>query len=177
MSDVVKGQRGPVHLRVAIQLTLGCVLLGGCSTGSDRFSSASFSSGYEGTPPAKTSAAAPARPAPDSRQSALPASAPAPANTGSGYQLASANPSQQAGYLNVSRVDLPPLPERRAPQGTKTADGYGRYNQPPIPDGTYSGPRATSPYDEQRPDFPAAGVYVPADRSRDGERGYGPSAG
>ena len=36
--------------------------------------------------------------------------------------------------------------------GTKTADGYGTYNQPPLPDGTYTRPRIYTPYDVPRSD-------------------------
>ena len=75
--------------------------------------------------------------------------------------MASAAPSQTGGYLQSSRVDLPPLQQRQPAQGTKMADGYGPYNQPPLPDGTYSGPRAVTPYDAPRGDIPQLGVYTP----------------
>ena len=41
------------------------------------------------------------------------------------------------------------------------ADGYGPYNQPRLPDGTYSGPRVYTPYDGPRGDAPPATVYTP----------------
>ena len=41
------------------------------------------------------------------------------------------------------------------------ADGYGPYNQPPLPDGTYTGPRVYTPYDGPRGDAPPATVYTP----------------
>ena len=143
MSNVVKGTRGPGRLRAAVNLTLGCVLLGGCSAGSDRFSSASFGSGYG----ARRASAKPRRlpricgqlprqPAQSPGPAYLPAAAPAyrlpaPAAGAGGYQLASASPNQTNSYLQASRVDLPPLPQRQPAQGTKMADGYGPYNQPP----------------------------------------------
>ena len=162
MSNVVKGTREPRRLRAALNLTMGCVLLGGCSSGSDRFSSASFGSGYGAESRVSQAAAPSSRIAANTPQPAqprgllpsaacgvsgtaccLPASQPA-----SGYQLASATPGQASGYMQASRVDLPPLQERQPSQGTKMADGYGRYNQPPLPDGTYTGPRASTPYDD-----------------------------
>jgi murein DD-endopeptidase MepM/ murein hydrolase activator NlpD len=64
--------------------------------------------------------------------------------------------------MQASRVDLPPLQERQPSQGTKMADGYGRYNQPPLPDGTYTGPRASTPYDDAPGGYgPPATVYTP----------------
>ncbi len=168
MSNVVKGTRGPRRLRAAVNLTLGCVLLGGCSSGSDRFYSASFGSGY-GTPPRVNEASAPSpRIADNAQQPAQSRPAyyqPQPASyqpqQASGYQLASASPNQTNGYLQVSRVDLPPLQQRQPSQGTKMADGYGPYNQPRLPDGTYSGPRVYTPYDGPRGDAPPATVYTP----------------
>jgi murein DD-endopeptidase MepM/ murein hydrolase activator NlpD len=172
MSYVVKGTRGTGRLRAAVNLTLGCVLLGGCSTGSDRFSSVSFGSGYGEQPRAAQAAAPSTRVADNSRPQAQarpsyyqaqPASyrQQAPAQPAGGYQLASATPSQTGGYLQASRVDLPPLQQRQPAQGTKMADGYGPYNQPPLPDGSYSGPRAVTPYDAPRGDLPQPGIYTP----------------
>ncbi len=184
MSNVVKGTRGTGRLRAAVNLTLGCVLLGGCSAGSDRFSSASFGSGY-GAQPRVSEAAAPStriadnyrQPAqtPPSYYQAQPASyrPQPPVQPAGGYQLASAAPSQTGGYLQASRVDLPPLQQRQPAQGTRMADGYGAYNQPPLPDGSYSGPRVFNPYDGPRGDAPPAGVYVPQGGD---PRGYGRDA-
>jgi murein DD-endopeptidase MepM/ murein hydrolase activator NlpD len=81
-----------------------------------------------------------------------------------GYQLASTNPAQPAGYLQVSRMDLPPLPERQGPSGTKMADGYGPYNRPPLTDGSYTAPRVYNPYDEPAGDTPPSGTYPGGDR-------------
>jgi murein DD-endopeptidase MepM/ murein hydrolase activator NlpD len=145
MSNVVKAGRGPSHFRAAIQLTCACVLLGGCSASSERFSSWSMDSGYEpgparnsAAPPQQNAASYPARPV----QQAI-----AQPQPQSGFQLASANPSQNAGYMQVSRVNLPPLPRGQTASGTKMADGYGPYNPPPVTDGTYTGPRVYTPYD------------------------------
>ncbi len=159
MSNVVKGARVPSRFRAAMNLTLGCVLLSGCSSGSDRFSSAIFGGGYSGEPAANEASASPSN-------AAAPASAqPQPAayrtQPASGYQLASASPSQTGGYLQVSRVDLPPLPQQQPSQGTKMADGYGPYNQPPIPDGTYTGPRVYTPYDGPAGAAPPPSAYGP----------------
>jgi murein DD-endopeptidase MepM/ murein hydrolase activator NlpD len=157
MRYVVKAPRGPGRLLAAVHLAFSCILLGGCSAGTDRFSSFTFGSGYELAPPAKT-AAAPApeksayRPGPVQPASYQPASA-------GGYQLASANPAQGNGYLQVSRVDLPPLPERQGSSGTKVADGYGPYNRPPVADGIYTAPRVYNPYDEPNGDAPPPAAY------------------
>ncbi len=174
MSNVVKGRRGPSHFRAAMHLTLGCVLLGGCSTGFDRFSSSSFGSGYDGEASAKPS---PAKVAADSSQPAQPASY--QTQPKSGVQLASANPNETSGYMQVSRVDLPPVAQRPASQGTKTADGYGPYNRPPIADGSYTGPRVSTPYDDAREDAPPPLAYAPdngdprrLDRDAPPPRGY-----
>ena len=182
MSNVVKGTRGPARFRSAVNFTLGCVLLGGCSAGSDRFASASFGSGY-GAEPRVSEAAAPstriadntgqpvqARPAYYQAQAASyrPQAQPA-----AGYQLASAAPNQTGGYLQASRVDLPPLQQRQPAQGTKMADGYGPYNQPPLPDGSYTGPRVFTPYDGPRGEAPPAMVYTPEGGD---PRGYGRNA-
>jgi murein DD-endopeptidase MepM/ murein hydrolase activator NlpD len=88
-----------------------------------------------------------------------------------GYQLASANPAQANGYLQVSRVDLPPLPARQGSSGTKMADGYGPYNRPPAADGAYSAPRVYNPYDEPNGDAPPSGAYP-----NGGPRSYGRGA-
>ncbi len=167
MSNVVKGTRGPSPLRAALNLSLGCALLAGCSSGSDRFSSASFGSGYdarvnEAAAPSSRVAAnvpQPAQPRPAYYQAQPAAYQPQPA--GGGYQLASASPGQTGGYLQASRVDLPPLPQSQPPQRTQLADGYGAYNQPPLPDGTYTGPRVYTPYDGPRNDAPPPAVYTP----------------
>jgi murein DD-endopeptidase MepM/ murein hydrolase activator NlpD len=158
MSYVVyaEGKRGPGHYRAAIHMALGCVLLSGCGSGSDRFSSSSsFGSGYERRA-AQSPAASSSKTAAYSPQTspAAPAANYQP-QPRSGFQLASANPDRTGGNLDVSRVDLPPLqPAAQAPQGTKTADGYGPYNQPPVADGIYTGPRVYTPYDPPRGDAP-----------------------
>ncbi|MGA7329370.1 MAG: hypothetical protein WBX25_34025, partial [Rhodomicrobium sp.] len=146
------GKRGPSHFRAAVQLALGCVLLGGCSATSDRFSSFSLGSGYDSGPasrlPARQAAYAP-MPAqtPQSSQTAQ-ASNYRPQTPG-GLELASASSSQPNGYLQVSRVDLPPLQQGpQGAQGPRMADGYGPYNRPPVADGTYAGPRVYTPYDQ-----------------------------
>ena len=159
MSNVVKGRRGPGHFRAAMHLTFGCVLLGGCSAGFDRFDSSSFGSGYDAAPSAKAAAAPSQKVAADTSQTAQQASY--RTQPQSGYMLASASQGQQGGYLQVSRVDLPPLPQATPAQGTKTADGYGPYNQPPISDGSYTGPRVYTPYEEPRGDAPPPAAYAP----------------
>jgi murein DD-endopeptidase MepM/ murein hydrolase activator NlpD len=169
MSYVVKARRGPSQLRAAVHLAFGCVLLGGCSTGSDRFTSFSFGSGYEPAPAAKTAAAATPEKSVYRSWAAQPASY-QPGSAG-GYQLASANPAQANGYLQVSRVDLPPLPARQGSSGTKTADGYGPYNRPPVADGAYTAPRVYNPYDEPDRDAPPSSPYPGGD-----QRSYGRGA-
>ncbi len=167
MSYVVKAWRGPRHLRATIPLI--CVVFGGCSAGSDRFSSWSFDSGYEPGPAQNTrpsrSQYATQYPPVQPVQQTIPAAQTgqsgyqqAGSNGAQGsYQLASATPAQSgSGYMPVSRVDLPPLPQGQTSGGTKTADGYGPYNPPPISDGTYTGPRVYTPYDG-----PAAGASPP----------------
>jgi murein DD-endopeptidase MepM/ murein hydrolase activator NlpD len=170
MSYVVKAPRGPGQLRAAIPLVFGCVLLGGCSAGSDRFSSFSFGSGYDPAPQAAIKTA----PAPAPEKSAYRPAGVQPASyqpgSGGGYQLASATPAQGNGSLQVSRVDLPPLPPRQEPSGTKMADGYGPYNRPPVPDGVYTAPRVYNPYDGPAGDPPPSGAYP------GGERSYGGGA-
>ncbi len=159
MSKVVKGRRGPSHFRAAINLTFGCVLLSGCSSGFDRFDSASFGSGYDTGASAKAGAASSQKVAADTPQTPQQASyRPQPQ---SGYMLASASQNQQGGYLQVSRVDLPPLPQATRAQGTKTADGYGPYNQPPISDGSYTGPRVYTPYEDPNGNAPPPATYAP----------------
>jgi murein DD-endopeptidase MepM/ murein hydrolase activator NlpD len=161
---VAAGKRGPGVLRAVVKVSLGCVLLGGCSTGSERFGSLEFGSGYQAAPPppqvSRAALNAPSYAAPQSPQYAnsqysvgqQTASYQQPRS--SGYQIASAAPSQGAGYLQVSRVDLPPLQQPQAapaPSGTRTADGYGRYGPPPLADGAYTGPRIYTPtYDSPR---------------------------
>jgi murein DD-endopeptidase MepM/ murein hydrolase activator NlpD len=156
MSFVKAGdQRSPEYLRAAVKIGLGCVLLGGCSAGSERFTNIGFGSGYEAATPPST---APAKTAINNPPYSTPPYSPGqqpvsyqPQPQG-GYQVASANPGQTGGYLQVSRIDLPPPQQQPAPgySGTKTADGYGRYNQPPLEDGTYTGPRVYTPYDQPR---------------------------
>ena len=167
MSNVVKAGRGPRHFRAAIHLTLGCVFLGGCSISSDRFSTWSIDSGYEPGPAASAATPGGQKLASYSAQPVQQASA-QPQN---GFQLASASPSQSNGYLQVSRVDLPPLPQGQPASGTKMADGYGPYNPPPVTDGTYTGPRVYTPYDGPRSDAspasaPPARVYEPQPERR-----------
>jgi len=199
MSYVVAAGRGPRHFRAAIPLI--CLMFGGCSVSSDRFSSWSADSGYEpgpaSTPRAPRSQnAAASNPQPVQQTASNQPVAP------SGFQLASANPNQtNGGYMQVSRVDLPPLPQQQpAAGGTKTADGYGPYNPPPISDGTYTGPRVFTPdegpaggpppsqpgyYGSQGgPSYPSNGeprVYEPVPDRADGNgdpRGYrGPDYG
>ncbi len=171
MSSVVKAvaQRGAGHFRAALHVAVGCALLGGCSSGSDRFSFFSLGSGYEGTSP--TPAAAKSTAYSPSQTAYQPASSRAPAD--GGVQLASAQ-ADQTGYLQVSRVDLPPLQTKPDDGRVKTADGYGAYNQPPLPDGTYSGPRVYTPYDRQGPSQPPAGAYD--DQAQPGDRTDPPSS-
>lgn len=155
MSYVVNaaGKRGPGPLRAATYLTLGCALLGGCSSGSERFSSFSFGSGYEAdtsASPAKSAGNTTSQPSPVQQASYQP-------KQRSGFQLASASGEPSGGYLQVSRVELPPLQTTgrtdQAPR-TRTADGYGPYNRPPVADGVYTGPRVYTPYDQPRGDSP-----------------------
>ncbi len=163
MSNVnAAGKRGPGLIRAAVKISFGCVLLGGCSAGSERFSHFEFGSGYEAGPAPSMQASrtainnsqyANSQYTPGQQASYQPPQAGyQPAQPRSGYQLASANPTQSGGYLQVSKVDLPPLQQQPASSisGTRTADGYGRYNQPPIADGTYTGPRVYTPYDQPR---------------------------
>src|SRR5271166_4656551 len=139
MSSVnAAGKRGPGVVRAAVKISLGCVLLGGCSAGTERFTSLEFGSGYEAAPPrSSTSASTAAINAPQYRpvrETAI--SQPKPQ---SGYQLASATPDQSGGYLQVSRVDLPPVQQQSSGSaGVKTADGYGPYGPGPLPDDTYA---------------------------------------
>jgi murein DD-endopeptidase MepM/ murein hydrolase activator NlpD len=169
--SVASGRRGPGVFRAIVKVSLGCVLLGGCSTGSERFGSLEFGSGYQAAPPPSQVSRA-ALNAPSSyaaQQSPQYANSQYPAGRqpasyqqtasyqppqGGGYRLASAAPNQGAGYLQVSRVDLPPLQQpQQAParaSGVRTADGYGRYGPPPLADGEYSGPRIYTPYDSPR---------------------------
>ncbi len=161
------GKRGPVYIRAAVKISLGCVLLGGCSAGFERFNNPEFGSGYEAAPPPSTPAAKAASNNPsyaNPQYGAVQQPASYQPQPGGGYQLASANPGQQGGYLQASRVDLPPLQQPApASSGTKTADGYGRYNQPPIEDGSYTGPRVYTPYDQPRDYAPPPPPPAPAD--------------
>jgi murein DD-endopeptidase MepM/ murein hydrolase activator NlpD len=168
MSNVVKGTRVPGHLRAIANLTLGCVLLGGCSAGSDRFASASFGTGYGAQPHTSQTAAASPKFASNSQTPAQGASSYAQAQPVSyqpqvagGYQPASVNGAQSRGYMQASRVDLPPLPQQQQSQGTKLADGYGRGNLPPLADGEYTGPRVRGPFDPPQNGMPPMGEYVP----------------
>jgi len=189
------GKREPSYVRAALKIGIGCVLLGGCSSGGERFSSFSLGSGYEA---ASAPSAAPAsRVADASRSATSPQTAyqqkayqtqtsyqRQPAQSGyaqtaayqpsqsqqGGFQLASATPGQQGGYLQASRVDLPPLQSQQqssASNGVKTADGYGRYNQPPLADGTYAGPRVYTPYNDGPRDYaPPPPPLPPVDAPR-----------
>ncbi len=180
------GRRGPGVIRAVVKVGLGCVLLGGCSSGSERFGSLEFGSGYQAAPPPQTQVS----------RAALNSSSPYPAQqppqyaapqyaagqpvsyqpSQGGYQVASATPGQNGGYLQVSRVDLPPLQQQQqaapAYSGVKTADGYGPYNQPPLADGVYTGPRVSSPYDQPRDYAPPPPPPPPADE----QRRYDPSS-
>jgi murein DD-endopeptidase MepM/ murein hydrolase activator NlpD len=164
MSSVhAEGKRGPGVVRAAVKISLGCVLLGGCSAGTERFTNLEFGSGYEAAPPrSSTSASAAAINTPQYppvRQAA--SSQPKPQ---SGYQLASATPDKSSGYLQVSRVELPPVQQQSSgSSGVKTADGYGPYGPAPLSDGSYAGPRVYSPYDQPNGGYaqPPAGGYPP----------------
>ena len=58
MSSVhAAGKRGPGVVRAAVKISLGCVLLGGCSAGTERFTSLEFGSGYEAAPPRSSTSA------------------------------------------------------------------------------------------------------------------------
>src|SRR5208337_4547734 len=141
------GKRGPGVVRAAVNISLGCVLLGGCSAGTERFTSLEFGSGYEAaslpSKPASTAAINTPQYRPTQQ---IASSQPKPQ---SGYQLASATPDQSGGYLQISRVDLAPVQQQSSGSaGVKTADGYGPYGPGPLPDDTYAGPRVYSPYDQ-----------------------------
>ncbi len=180
MSSVnAAGKRGPGVVRAAVGISLGCVLLGGCSAGTERFTGLEFGSGYEAAPPPSTAT---------SRAAINTTQYHAPRETASyqpqpqgGVQLASATPEQSGGYLQVSRVDLPPIDQQSsASSGVKTADGYGPYGPPPLSDGTYAGPRVYSPYDQPNggyappPPPPSGGGYAPPPQGG-GYYGGGPS--
>jgi murein DD-endopeptidase MepM/ murein hydrolase activator NlpD len=166
------GERLPGVMRTVVKLGFSCVLLGGCSATSERFQSLDFSSGYQSAAPAPTQTSRVALNTPQYTAPQTPRYAASsysqnasgyhagasnysyPAQQASyqpqpagGYQLASANQGQSGSYLQASRVDIPP-PQQAAPaqSGTRTADGYGRYNQPPVADGVYTGPRVYTPY-------------------------------
>ncbi len=166
MSSVhAAGKRGPGVVRAAVKIGLGCVLLGGCSAGSERFTNLELGSGYEAAPPPSNKPASTAAlNAPQYRP--LQQTASSQPKPQSGYQLASATPGEPGGYLQVSRVDLPPVQQQSSGStGVKTADGYGPYGPAPLADGTYAGPRVYSPYDQPNgyapPPPPPAGGYNP----------------
>ena len=159
------GKRGPGVVRAAVKISLGCVLLGGCSAGTERLTSLEFGSGYEAAPPPSKPVSTAAINAPQYRPVRETASS--QSKPQSGYQLASASPDQSGGYLQVSRVDLPPVEQQSSgSSGVKTADGYGPYGPAPLSDGTYAGPRVYSPYDQPNggyapPAPPPSGGYAP----------------
>ena len=167
MSSVnAAGKRGPGVVRAAVKISLGCVLLGGCSAGTERFTSLEFGSGYEAAPP-RSSTSASAAAINTSQYRPVQQTASSQPKPQSGYQLASAAPERSGGYLQVSRVDLPPVSEQSSGStGVKTADGYGPYGPAPITDGSYPGPRVYSPYDQPNggyppPPPPPSGGYNP----------------
>ena len=167
MSSVnAAGKRGPGVVRAAVKISLGCVLLGGCSAGTERFTSLEFGSGYEASPP-RSSTSASAAAINTSQYRPVQQTASSQPKPQSGYQLASASPEQSGGYLQVSRVDLPPVQQPSSSStGVKTADGYGPYGPAPITDGSYPGPRVYSPYDQPNggyppPPPPPSGGYNP----------------
>ncbi len=157
MSNVVKASRRPVSLRAVIHLSLGCVLLAGCSASSERFSTFSLDSGYE---PAPASNKVPA-PSPKATAYNAPAASPAAyqPRPAPDIQLASATVDQSGSFGQASRADLPPLPVRPSTPGTKLADGYGPYNPPPVSDGVYTGPRVYTPYDSPKGEVPPREAY------------------
>src|SRR5271166_2630799 len=138
MSSVnAAGKRGPGVVRAAVKISLGCVLLGGCSAGTERLTSMEFGSGYEAAPPPSKPVSTAAINAPQYRPVRETASS--QSKPQSGYQLASASPDQSGGYLQVSRVDLAPVQQQSSGSaGVKTADGYGPYGPGPLPDDTYA---------------------------------------
>lgn len=167
MSSVnAAGRRGPGVVRAAVKISLGCVLLGGCSAGTEQFTSMEFGSGYEAAPP-RSSTSASAAAIKTSQYQPVQQTASSQPKPQSGYQLASASPERSGGYLQVSRVDLPPASEQSSGStGVKTADGYGPYGPAPITDGSYPGPRVFSPYDQPNggyppPPPPPSGGYNP----------------
>ncbi len=167
MSSVnAAGRRGPGVVRAAVGISFSCVLLGGCSAGTERFTGLDFGSGYEAAPPPSTSTS---RAAINTSQTRAPQqTATYQPQPQSGFQLASATPEQSGGYLQVSRVDLPPVEQQSSgSSGVKTADGYGPYGPPPLSDGSYAGPRVYSPYDQP------GGYGAPPSG---GGGGYGPPA-
>ncbi len=157
------GRRGPGVVRA---IGLSCLLLSGCSAGTERFSGLGFGSGYGASPPrASTATSKAAINAPQYRP--VHETANVQTEPQGGLQLASANSTQTGGYMQVSRVDLPPVPEQPSGSaGVKTADGYGPYGPAPLSDGAYAGPRVYSPYDQRdggyaAPPPPASGGYNP----------------
>ena len=168
MSSVnAAGKRGPGVVRAAVGISFSCLLLGGCSAGTERFTGLEFGSGYEAAPPPSTSTS---RAAINTTQYSAPQrTATYHPQPQSGVQLASATPEQSGGYLQVSRVDLPPVQQQSsASSGVKTADGYGPYGPAPLTDGAYAGPRVYSPYDQPN------GGYAPPPPPPSGGGGYGP---
>ena len=146
----VTGKRGPGVVRAAVQISLGCVLLGGCSSFSEKLSNFEFGSGFQSAT-ASDPSSSPYGPGP--QQASYPSG-------GNHYQTADGSSSRAAGYMDVSRVDLPPV--QQAASGAnriKTADGYGPYGPPPMVDG-YSGPRVFSPYDQPN-GYPPQGYNPP----------------
>lgn len=179
MSSVnAAGRRGPGVLRAAVGISFSCVLLGGCSAGTEQFTGLEFGNGYEAAPPPSTPTSKAA--INTSQYHAPQRTASTQAQPQSGLQLASATPEQPGGYLQVSRVDLPPVQQQSsASSGVKTADGYGPYGPPPLSDGTYAGPRVYSPYDQPNggyapPPPPSGGSYGPPPQG--GYYGGGPSS-
>ncbi len=141
--------RGAAPVRSVVSVAFGCLALSACSAGSERFSSFSFGSGYETVSP--STAKAPSSPSAASPPFALrTSSVQSQANAGTGFQLASATVENNGEYQTLSRSTLPPL-QSDSQSRVKTADGYGPYNKPPLPDGSYNGPRVYTPYDDAPP--------------------------
>src|SRR5579883_2130729 len=148
MSQAVRREDRPVRLVGA--LAVACCALGGCSADLDRWKTTSFGSGYGAgqTPSAPVAEKVAERPVP--AYTASRASETYQLRQEVKQDLGGTRQNVNAGYLQVARVDLPPLQNN----GTATvdagrkqyADGYGRYNQPPLADGEYAGPRVVAPY-------------------------------
>lgn len=149
----VAGKRGPGVVLAAVQISLGCMLLGGCSSVSERLSNFQLGSGF-------SSASASDAGSYQYGGGSQPVSY--QAQPGGNYQAANASSSQSTGHMDVARVDLPPV--RQTSSGgsrVKTADGYGPYGPPPLVDGGYAGPRVFSPYDQPNGYPPPQGGYNP----------------